>query len=417
MKLQIKTIVLLWMSLLFYSCVEAQEFSPKKSLPENQAQKESTSGSVDYFPKATPESQGVPQAAIDRMQQLIVGFIDAREIVGAEILVIKNRRTIMHQVMGSDDPGLATPLQRDRIYSIRSMTKPLAGVLAQMLIDEDVIDPDESVGEYIESFASSKSEPITIHHLLTHRSGLPMRSPGRLWSDYSSYESVVQIAEYWGNYEPRLAEPGEAYHYADANVDTLGAVIESATGQPAEQLIQSRILEPLSMMDTTAILRADDPRVSRVAGKNGGGRGRWKQFWRWQGQPYFSFPMFAQGYYSTPSDYAKFLSVIMDRGLFQGKRILSEAAVARILTPVSRTPMPTGFANLSASYGQLMHVYNQDDKVVVFGHSGSDGTYAWAWPEEDLMVLYFTQSRGNITMNRIEAVIDSLLARPITDPR
>ena len=75
--------------------------------------------------------------------------------------------------------------------------------------------------------------------------------------------------------------------------------------------------------------------------------------------------------------------------------------------------MPTGFAGLRSSYGQLMHLYEKDDEVMVFGHSGSDGTYAWAWPDQDLMVLYFTQSRGSSTMTRMEAVLDSLLARPI----
>ena len=75
--------------------------------------------------------------------------------------------------------------------------------------------------------------------------------------------------------------------------------------------------------------------------------------------------------------------------------------------------MPTGFAGLGASYGQLMQLYEKEGKVVAFGHSGSDATYAWAWPEQELMVLYFTQSRGSVTMSRMEAVIDSLLARPI----
>ena len=203
-----------------------------------------------------------------------------------------------------------------------------------------------------------------------------MKSAGRLWSDYSSYESVLGVAKYWGSHGPQLSEPGEQYHYADANVDTLGAVIEKATQQPAETLIKTKILDPLSMTDTLALLKPDDPRVNRVASKNGGGRGRWKTFWQWQGQPYFSFPMFAQGYYSTPNDYAKFLAMLMDKGVFQGQRVLSESAVARILTPVSGTPMPTGFVNLQSSYGQLMHLYHEGDKLVAFGHSGSDGTYA-----------------------------------------
>ncbi|MEE2826495.1 MAG: serine hydrolase, partial [Planctomycetota bacterium] len=143
-----------------------------------------------------------------------------------------------------------------------------------------------------------------------------------------------------------------------------------------------------------------------------------KPFWRWQGKPYFSFPMFAQGAYSTTRDYARFLAMICDGGIADAgnadaKRLLSEAAIERILTPASRTTMPTGFARLTSSYGQLMHLYDREGEVIVFGHSGSDGTYAWAWPEEDLMVLYFTQSRGSGTMFRMEAVIDSLLARPI----
>ena len=77
--------------------------------------------------------------------------------------------------------------------------------------------------------------------------------------------------------------------------------------------------------------------------------------------------------------------------------------------------MPTGLARLDSSYGQLMHLYDQQGEVIVFGHSGSDGTYAWVWPRQDLMVLYFTQSRGSTTMTRMEAVLDSLLGRPI-DP-
>jgi len=77
--------------------------------------------------------------------------------------------------------------------------------------------------------------------------------------------------------------------------------------------------------------------------------------------------------------------------------------------------MPTGFAGLRSSYGQLMHLYDEEGEVVAFGHSGSDGTYAWAWPARDLMVLYFTQSRGSSTMSRMEAVIDSLVARPVTE--
>ena len=368
---------------------------------------------LNPFPNATPESQGIPSGALDRLAELVTGFVEAEEIVGAELLVIKNRRTVMHNVFGHDDRRNNKAMVKNTIFSIRSMTKPLAGVAAQMLIDDGVLKLSDPVAKYLDSFDNEQSLGVTLEHLLTHRSGFPMKSAGPLWSNYSSYTNVLQIADYWGEYGPRLFTPGEQYHYADANVDTLGAVIGVASGKPAEALIEQRLFAKLGMRDTITLLREGDPRVDRVAGKHAGGRGRWNQFWRWNGKPYFSFPMFAQSFYSTPADYARFLAMVMDGGVANGKRLLSKAAIARMLTPVSRTIMPTGFAGLGSSYGQLMHLYDKGGKVIAFGHSGSDGTYAWAWPAQDLIVLYCTQSRGNFTMNRMEAVIDSLIARPV----
>ncbi len=367
----------------------------------------------DPFPAATPESQGIPRAAIERLWELVTGFVEAEEIVGAELLIIKNRRTIMHEVFGQDDPVGDQGMEKNTIFSIRSMTKPLTGAVAQMLIDEGVLKSTDPVAKYLPSFDTEASGGVTVEHLLTHRSGLPMKSAGTLWSNYGSYSDVRQLGDHWGEHGPQLFKPGERYHYADANVDTLAAVIQQATGEPTETLIERRLLQPLGMRDTIPLLRDDDPRVQRVAAKYAGGRGRWRPFWRWEGEPYFRFPMFAQGFYSTPIDYARFLAMVSDGGVVDGRRILSEAAVERILTPASKTTMTTGFARLGSSYGQLMQLYDKKGEVVVFGHSGSDGTYAWVWPAEDLMVLYFTQSRGSVTMGRTEAVIDILLARPI----
>ncbi len=91
-------------------------------------------------------------------------------------------------------------------------------------------------------------------------------------------------------------------------------------------------------------------------------------------------------------------------------RVLSKAAVERTLAPAIATGMTTEFPKLSVSYGELMIDYiDAAGKVRAFGHSGSDGTWAYAWPEQDLMVLYFTQSRGNETGLDLEAAIDHLL--------
>tara|TARA_Y100000588_G_scaffold109719_1_gene120260 strand:- start:777 stop:2042 length:1266 start_codon:yes stop_codon:yes gene_type:complete len=393
------------LTVLFFFCLPLIG-ADKKSLTKEEAAR-------NPFPEATPQSQGIPSGVIGRLGELVRGFVEAEEIVGAELLVIKNRRTVMHDVFGHNDRRGDKAMVKNTIFSIRSMTKPMTGVVAQMLIDDGTLKLTDSVAKYLDSFDNKRSRGVTIEHLLTHRSGFPMKSAGTLWSNYSSYTNIQQVANYWGDYGPRLFTPGERYHYADANVDTLGAVIELAKGKPTEVLMENRLFKNIGMRDTIPLLREGDPRVERVAAKHAGGRGRWNQYWHWRGKPYFSFPMFAQGFYSTPIDYARFLCMVMDDGVVNGKRLLSKDAIARILTPMSKTTMPTGFAGLESSYGQLMHLYNKGDKVIAFGHSGSDGTYAWAWPAQDLMVLCFTQSRGSITMNRMESVIDSLLARPV----
>jgi hypothetical protein len=139
--------------------------------------------------------------------------------------------------------------------------------------------------------------------------------------------------------------------------------------------------------------------------------------------------------YSTALDYAKFLGMWMDGGLAaDGTRVLSEEAVARTLTPASPMSMlgsdarfPTDFRGLGTYYGQMSVLYcpesAADDagadepgalptEAVIISHSGSDGTIAWAWPDLDLMVLYFTQSRGGTSVLRIEEAIDRLLIHP-----
>ncbi|MDG2014493.1 MAG: hypothetical protein P8J33_13375, partial [Pirellulaceae bacterium] len=119
-------------------------------------------------------------------------------------------------------------------------------------------------------------------------------------------------------------------------------------------------------------------------------------------------------------DYAKFLRMLMNGGRVGERQLLSTAAVERMLHPVSRmkalgsdAPYPTGYRGLEAYYGQMVLTHRPIGKPesppIIIGHSGSDGTNAWAWPQRNLVVLYFTQSRGGRTALRIETPLDRLL--------
>src|SRR5262249_12096047 len=126
------------------------------------------------FPVATPESQGVSAAAVRRLAGEGEENVKNGTIIGGGLLIIKNRKTILHEAYGATDRDPKQTMERDTIFNIRSMTKPLTGVAVQMLADEGKLRLDDRVAKYLPGFDNDKSKAITIEQLLRHRSGLPL---------------------------------------------------------------------------------------------------------------------------------------------------------------------------------------------------------------------------------------------------
>src|SRR5262245_60970296 len=131
-------------------------------------------GEKAAFPVATPESQGVSTAAVRRVGSEVAEYVKNGTIVGGELLIIKNRRTILHEVYGERDREDKRAMERGTIFNIRSMTKPLTGVAVQMLADEGKLRLDDPGGKNLPGFDNDKSKAISIKQLLQHRSGLPL---------------------------------------------------------------------------------------------------------------------------------------------------------------------------------------------------------------------------------------------------
>jgi CubicO group peptidase (beta-lactamase class C family) len=374
------------------------------------------------FPVATPESQGVSAAAVRRLAGEVEEYVSNGTIVGGELLIIKNRKTILHEVFGERDREDKRPMERGTIFNIRSMTKPLTGVAVQMLADEGKLRLDDPVAKYLPGFDNDKSKAITIEQLLQHRSGLPLTI---LIIGPYQYSDLQTQAKAIGEKGPEF-QPGEKFWYSDAGSDAAAAIVERISGTTIDLFIGERILQPLGMADSFYLSKAtaDDPRKERVASLYIGSPGKWTRFWKPDGAPFYPFAWGSQSLYSTPADYARFLALWMDGGMAGDQRLLSNEAIARILTPVSPMkqlgsdkPYPVGFFGLKPHYGQMSMLYAPGEsptraEVRAIGHGGSDGTYAWAFPTEDLIVCYFTQSRGQVSMIRLETTIqDALLQR------
>ena len=281
------------------------------------------------FPVATPESQGVPAAAVRQLADEVAGYVKAGAIVGGELLVIKNRKTILHEAFGDRDREDKLPMVRDTIFNIRSMTKPFTGVAVQILVDEGKIRLDDLAAKYLPGFDNDKSCAITIKQLIEHRSGLPLT----ILVTTHGFKDLQSQAKAVGEKGPEF-KPGEKFWYSDAGSDAAAAVVEKVTGQPIDRFVSERVLKPLGMTDSFYVT-TNDARKSRLASLYVGSPGKWNRFWKPAGPPLYPFAWGSQTLYSTPMDYARFLTLWLDGG----KKILSKEAVARILTPTSLMTM------------------------------------------------------------------------------
>ena len=304
------------------------------------------------------------------------------------------------------------------------MTKPLVGTAIQMLIDEGKLNLSDHASKFVRSFDNSKSRTVTIEQLLTHTAGFPLTLIDKPLLSYSGQRAVVDQA---GKIGPS-GKPG-FFRYSDTDSETLAAIVAEASGQPVDEFIRRRILEPLGMTDTFCVLGKDAPPRSRVSSNHAGTPGMWHKYWDHEAKPFFPFFLGAAVLYSTTTDYARFLSLWLDRGKLEGRQLLSEAAIARalepawpMLTPGSNTPYPTALHPLKPFYGQHWMVYaERSDRttksIPVFGHGGSDGTLALVFPDRELVVCYFTQSRGGMSVFRFEELVAPLVGLQRPAPR
>ena len=375
------------------------------------------------FPASTPIEQGLSPDVIAGLSDLVQGFVDTGEIVGGELLVIKNGQTVLHGAYGLRDTESGAPMEPGGVFCVRSMTKPLIGTAIGMLLEEKLIKLTDPVAKYLPSFDAGSTRAITIEQLLKHESGLTMSKI--MMADPRKLESIRAVADQGGGSELKF-EPGTGFSYSDQGTDTLTALIEVVTGAPAEDFIQERVLGPLGMGDSTCLMTKDHPLRERACSKYSGSPGNWTRFWSPEDEALFPIFLGSQGLYSTAVDYAKYLNMWMRRGRGPDGRLLRSSSVRRALKPGELSQLGgSGFPNLEVSYGSLIQLWMSPaeggadaDKrdVVVFGHTGSDGTHGWAFPQEKAMVLYFTQSRGTASGVQVEEKLGELLLGATFDP-
>ncbi|UCG89426.1 MAG: serine hydrolase [Gemmatimonadota bacterium] len=199
--------------------------------------------------------------------------------------------------------------------------------------------------------------------------------------------------------------PGEAYSYSNPGYNTLGALVEIASGQLLEDYLRAAVYEPLGMVDSYNYRDGHelDGKLHRMgpAYYRRGSDGEWEPGGTPGGPVAYPFARGSGGMISTVWDYAIFAQTFLNGGIYDGIRILEAETVTLMTSP--KIQIPGG-----GSYGFGWRLSNG-----TYGHSGSDGTDAWIDPEREIIGLVFTQTpRGRPSIDRFRQLVNLAIEEP-----
>ena len=385
-----------------------------------------------------PESSGLSGPRLQHIDRFIQEkYLDTRKLPCALTLVERNGHVAHSSALGHMDLERKRPLQEDTIFRIYSMTKPLTSLALMMLVEEGRISLDDPVHRYIPQWrelgvyeggfiggfrTKRTSAPMRVVDLMRHTSGLTYGFQqrtnvdaayrklhlGEIPTAVSLEQMIDELAKV-----PLEFSPGSAWNYG-ISTDVVGYLVGKVSGQPFEQFLRSRILDPLGMTDTDFMVPA--AKAARFAAcyaatPKGG--------MVLQDDPQTSFflkpPTFVSGgggLVSTAADYLRFCRMLLNGGELDGVRLVSP----KTLELMSHNHLPGGkdLPDLAVSlfsevtyagvgFGLGFAVSVSPARGLLPGSPGDiswgglASTYFWVDPREQLIVIFMTQLTPSAT--------------------
>ena len=394
-------------------------------------------------PAGAPDDVGMSAERLERVGEMIQRAIDAKQISGAVTVVARRGRVAHFEARGLMDIEANAPMRKDAIFPIASMTKPVTGVAILMLVEEGKIRLADPVSRFVPEFREPKvairrsdsageggdiytvpaEREVTVHDLITHTSGLGSGgAASEATSRIAPRDGTGTVADWAAalGAAPLDFQPGTRWAYSGlAGIDTLGRIVEVASGLTFDEFLRQRIFEPLGMKDTafnvpedkkqrvvTLYRRTPDglelravPAWVATTTLHGGGGGLW----------------------STAEDYLQFAQMLVNGGELNGTRLLGSRTVALMASNhVGDLYEKAGRVGGSPGKGFGLTVDVVLDGVAArgdhrstgsFGWGGAFGTTWWVDPKEDLTAVLMVQTpsgplRADFQNAVMQAIVD-----------
>lgn len=379
--------------------------------------------SAQQFVSTNPQSVGFSSERLETLTNALQDYVDQNKLPGAVALVARNGKIAYWETVGFQEVEKRKAIQKNTLFRIASQTKALVSVGIMILQEEGKLLITDPLSNYIPEFENTTvAEPteesykvvpakrkITLRDLLTHTAGIgygwgtasdvwkAAGIQGWYFADRTEpiYETVKRMASL-----PQQAQPGTEFVYG-YNTDILGAVIEVVSGQSLADFLQQRIFDPLGMKDTHFYLpKSKADRLAVVYSLTEKGLERAPDVGTMVSQgAYVNGPRQSYsggaGLLSTAEDYATFLQMMLNKGSYNGHRILSRKSVALMtqnhLGDVVFPWTPGMGFGLGFSTVEEVGRRGQLGSHGEFGWGGAYHSTYWVDPAEKMVVVYFTQ--------------------------
>lgn len=349
--------------------------------------------------------RGLDPQRVSRIATRMKALVDDGAIVGAVTLVAKNGKVFSLEAVGFQDLESRKPMRTDTIFDVRSVTKTVTAIALMILVEDGKLvlnDPIEKILPEFKTKGETLSGPansITIHHLLTHTSGLPFSRPTEIEDiTIKRDRTLADVVTLLATQQPDFA-PGTQFRYASSGFAILGRVVEVVSGQSYEQFVKERVFDPLGMRDSFFFIPADKRhRVASVYRRQNGKLEKWQELEEYTKRAKYSAPEF--GMYSTAADLAALCQMMLNEGTFKGRRILSRLSVAAMTT--NHTLNIRSAVTQRPAYQGLGWGLNGDPmndfpltSPGSYGHNGAFGSIIWIDPQEGLIRIFLEHLFGS----------------------
>ena len=392
----------------------------------------------------------ISQTGKERIQETLWRAVRNRELPGINLMILKDGEELFYCEEGYSNLEQRKKIRRDTIVRLYSMTKPVTAAAVMLLVERGLLDLAQSVAELIPGFADQKvcqsdgtfvpvSRPSTIRDLMNMTAGLVYLGDETA-AERETTKVYEEIAEnMYGEHPVTTTEmanrigrcslkyqPGEIWQYS-SGADVLGAVVEAVTGKTFGAFLREELFQPLEMPDTDFYVPEEKQDRLMTA-----------YMWDKDGTlvPYKgcnlaimndmvvpnAFESGGAGLVSTIDDYAHFAQMLMDGGVYRGKRLMGRRTVEFLTTgslaPEQRRGMDSWTALEGYTYGNLMRVLTDPGRAMAMGSPGEYGWDGWEGcyfancPADRLTILMMTQKTDSgvaPVVRRVRNIIFSMI--------